>query len=48
MIDGESQSFAGAIPLAHRLLFFIIGDGSSVIFSSQAISTSNQTRRKRP
>ena len=23
MIDGESQSFAGPIPLAHRLLFFI-------------------------
>jgi len=31
MIDGESQSFAGAIPLAHRLLFFIIGDCSSAI-----------------
>ena len=30
-IDGESQSFADAIPLAHRLLFFIIGDCSSVI-----------------
>jgi HSP20 family protein len=30
-IDGESQSFAGAIPLAHRLLFFIIGDCSPVI-----------------
>jgi hypothetical protein len=31
MIDGEWQSFAGAIPLAHRLLFFIIGGCSSVI-----------------
>jgi HSP20 family protein len=30
MIDGEWQSFAGAIPLAHRLLFFIIGGCSSV------------------
>jgi HSP20 family protein len=30
-IDGESQSFAGAIPLAQRLLFFIIGDYSPVI-----------------
>jgi hypothetical protein len=31
MIDGESQSFAGAIPTAHRLLFFITGGRSSVI-----------------
>jgi HSP20 family protein len=31
MIDDEWQSFAGAIPLAHRLLFFIIGDCSPVI-----------------
>jgi HSP20 family protein len=31
MIDGEWQSFAGAILLAHRLLFFIIGVCSSVI-----------------
>jgi hypothetical protein len=31
MVDGEWQSFAGAIPLAHWLLFFIIGDCSSVI-----------------
>jgi HSP20 family protein len=31
MIDDEWQSFAGAIPLAHRLLFFIIGGCSSVI-----------------
>jgi len=31
MLDGEWQSFAGAIPLAHRLLFFIIGDCSPVI-----------------
>jgi HSP20 family protein len=29
--DDESQSFAGGILLAHRLLFFIIGDCSSVI-----------------
>jgi HSP20 family protein len=31
MIDGEWQSFAGDIPLAHRLLFFIIDGCSSVI-----------------
>src|SRR5262249_19916182 len=31
MIEGESQSVADAIPLAHRLLFFIIGDCSPVI-----------------
>jgi hypothetical protein len=31
MIDGERQSFAGAIPLAHMLLFFIIGYCSPVI-----------------
>jgi hypothetical protein len=47
MIGGESQSFAGATPLAHWLLFFIIGDCSLVIRYEQAISTSNQTRRKR-
>ena len=31
MIGGEIQSFAGGIPLAHRLLFFITGDCSPVI-----------------
>jgi HSP20 family protein len=31
MIDGEWKSFAGPIPLAHGLLFFIIGGRSSVI-----------------
>jgi hypothetical protein len=31
MIDVESQSFAAAVPLAHRLLFFITGDCPSVI-----------------
>ena len=32
MIDGESQGFCGRhVSLAHRLLFFIVGDCSSVI-----------------
>jgi HSP20 family protein len=31
MIDGESRGFAGGVSLAHRLLFFIAGDCSSVI-----------------
>jgi hypothetical protein len=31
MIDGESRGFADATSLAHRLLFFIVSDFSSVI-----------------
>jgi HSP20 family protein len=31
MVDGENQGFAGAIPLAHRLLFFLISNCSAVI-----------------
>jgi hypothetical protein len=31
MIDGESRGFAGGVSLAHRLLFFIVSDRSSVI-----------------
>jgi HSP20 family protein len=31
MTDGESENSAGAIPLAHRLLFFLIGNCSAVI-----------------
>jgi HSP20 family protein len=31
MIGGESRGFTGAIPLAHRLLFFIVSDCSSVV-----------------